>query len=257
MRGIQYHRLAWRRCDARRVWIAIAGGVVAGGLALDAVGLPSSYLFAALLLGLAIALARPGPRRAAARSRFRAAQAVAGVTLGAYLQAEALRGGRRLARARAARLRGDARAQPRGRRDPRAHDAAGPADGAARDDRRRRVGHRRDVRRARRRRPARGVHAVPAGARRGAADADRDRRAVRRRARQRRRAAAVRGPARRAVGVGGDRRARARRRVGRRPAARHGRRAARPDDRSRARSCWPARSRASPCPTCSGRRRSR
>ena len=42
------------------LWIAVAGGVVAGGVALDALGLPSSYLFAALLLGLAIALARPG-----------------------------------------------------------------------------------------------------------------------------------------------------------------------------------------------------
>ena len=71
------------------VWIAIAGGVVAGGLALDAVGLPSSYLFAALLLGLAIALARPD-RVALPPVGFRAAQAVAGVTLGAYLQTDAL-----------------------------------------------------------------------------------------------------------------------------------------------------------------------
>jgi membrane AbrB-like protein len=70
-------------------WIAIAGGVVAGGLALDAAGLPSSYLFAALLLGLAIALARPD-RIALPPVAFRAAQAVAGVTLGAYLQADAL-----------------------------------------------------------------------------------------------------------------------------------------------------------------------
>ena len=68
------------------VWVVIAGGVVAGGLALDAVGLPS---FAALLLGLAIALARPD-RVALPPVAFRAAQAVAGVTLGAYLQADAL-----------------------------------------------------------------------------------------------------------------------------------------------------------------------
>ena len=72
------------------LWIAIAGGVIAGGIALDAVGLPSSYLFAALLLGLAIALARPGCV-ALDPLAFRAAQAVAGVSLGAYLQAEALR----------------------------------------------------------------------------------------------------------------------------------------------------------------------
>jgi len=72
------------------VWGAIAGGIVAGGLALDAGGLPSSYLFAALLLGLAIALTRPD-RVALPPVCFRAAQAVAGVSLGAYLQADALR----------------------------------------------------------------------------------------------------------------------------------------------------------------------
>ena len=67
------------------IWPAIAGAVVAGGLALDAVGLPSSYLFAALLLGLAIALSRPD-RVALPPLAFRASQAVAGVSLGAYLQ---------------------------------------------------------------------------------------------------------------------------------------------------------------------------
>ena len=72
------------------LWIAVAGGVIAGGIALDASGLPSSYLFAALLLGLAIALARPGSV-ALDPLAFRAAQAVAGVSLGAYLQTEALR----------------------------------------------------------------------------------------------------------------------------------------------------------------------
>jgi len=72
------------------VWGAIAGAIVAGGLALDAGGLPSSYLFAALLLGLAIALTRPD-RVALPPVSFRAAQAIAGVSLGAYLQADALR----------------------------------------------------------------------------------------------------------------------------------------------------------------------
>src|SRR4051794_12114832 len=71
-------------------WIAIAGGVLAGGVALDAAGLPSSYLFAALLLGLGIALARPASVELHPLA-FRASQAVAGVSLGAYLQAEALR----------------------------------------------------------------------------------------------------------------------------------------------------------------------
>jgi uncharacterized protein len=76
----------------RRVakWPAIAAGVLAGGLALEAIGLPSSYLFAALILGLAIALLKPGSVDLPEVS-FRAAQAVAGVSLGAYLQAEALR----------------------------------------------------------------------------------------------------------------------------------------------------------------------
>src|SRR5215211_8676700 len=71
-------------------WIAIVGGVLAGGIALDAVGLPSSYLFAALLLGLVIALALPD-RVVLPAVSFRAAQAVAGVSLGAYLQEDALR----------------------------------------------------------------------------------------------------------------------------------------------------------------------
>ena len=60
------------------VWAAIAAGVLAGGLLLDGAGL------------LAIALARPG-ELAVPPNLFRAAQAVAGVSLGAYLQSDALR----------------------------------------------------------------------------------------------------------------------------------------------------------------------
>jgi len=71
-------------------WPAIAVGVFAGGKLLEAAGLPSSYLFAALILGLAIALLKPGSVDLPPLS-FRAAQAVAGVSLGAYLQADALR----------------------------------------------------------------------------------------------------------------------------------------------------------------------
>ena len=71
------------------IWLAVGAAVVGGGLLLDLVGLPSSYLFAALLIGLAIALTRPGTVTVE-EGVFRAAQAVAGVTLGAYLQAEAL-----------------------------------------------------------------------------------------------------------------------------------------------------------------------
>jgi uncharacterized protein len=72
------------------LWLGIAAGVFAGGQALDVAGLPSSYLFAAMLLGLAIALTRPG-RVDVAPLAFRSSQAIAGVTLGAYLQSDALR----------------------------------------------------------------------------------------------------------------------------------------------------------------------
>jgi membrane AbrB-like protein len=71
-------------------WPAIAAAIVGGGLLLDGIGLPSSYLFAALLVGLAIALLRPGSVDVAPVA-FRASQAVAGVSLGAYVQSDALR----------------------------------------------------------------------------------------------------------------------------------------------------------------------
>ena len=71
------------------LWAGIAAGVVAGGLLLDVAGLPSSYLFAALLVGLAIALVRPGELDVDPLA-FRSAQAVAGVSLGAYLETDAL-----------------------------------------------------------------------------------------------------------------------------------------------------------------------
>src|SRR5436190_9502655 len=72
------------------IWRLVAALVLAGGLALDAAGLPSSYLFAALVVGLDIALARPG-RVHVPPFAFRASQAVAGVSLGAYVQSDALR----------------------------------------------------------------------------------------------------------------------------------------------------------------------
>jgi uncharacterized protein len=70
-------------------WAALAAATGAVGWALGAVGLPSSYLFAGLLLGLAVAIARPD-RLAVPDRAFAAAQAVTGVTLGAYLQSSAL-----------------------------------------------------------------------------------------------------------------------------------------------------------------------
>ncbi len=70
-------------------WAAVGVAVIAGGIALDFAGLPSSYLFAALLVGLAIALRVPG-RFTVGRGWFRASQAIAGVVLGTYLQSDAL-----------------------------------------------------------------------------------------------------------------------------------------------------------------------
>jgi len=53
------------------------------------VGVPSSYLFGALVVGLLIALRRPGRMEAPPRM-FRASQAFTGVALGAYLESDAL-----------------------------------------------------------------------------------------------------------------------------------------------------------------------
>src|SRR6478735_8837312 len=58
--------------------------------ALDLVGLSSATLFAALLVGLTAALWRPTGEIAFPRWTFVAAQAVLGVTLGAYLEPDAL-----------------------------------------------------------------------------------------------------------------------------------------------------------------------
>jgi uncharacterized protein len=70
-------------------WVALAAATGAVGWALGAVGLPSSFLFGALLLGLVVAIARPD-RLAVPDRVFAAGQAVTGVTLGAYLQSSAL-----------------------------------------------------------------------------------------------------------------------------------------------------------------------
>jgi uncharacterized protein len=70
-------------------WVALAAATGAAGWALGAIGLPSSYLFAGLLPGLAVAVAWPG-RLEVPDGGFAAAQAVTGVALGAYLQSSAL-----------------------------------------------------------------------------------------------------------------------------------------------------------------------
>jgi membrane AbrB-like protein len=71
-------------------WPALLAATVAGGWVLDAAGLPSAYLFAALLAGLAMALAAPGAVDVPPPA-FTAAQAVTGVVLGAYLKTSSLR----------------------------------------------------------------------------------------------------------------------------------------------------------------------
>ena len=63
--------------------------IVAAGVAMNAVGVPSPYLFAALLIGLARALVVAQPLELP-RKVFVAAQAVTGVTLGTYLQRSSL-----------------------------------------------------------------------------------------------------------------------------------------------------------------------
>lgn len=69
--------------------LLLAGATAALGWALGQAGLPSSYLFAALLVGLAVALLRPG-WASLPPVAFGAGQAVTGVALGAYVRSSAL-----------------------------------------------------------------------------------------------------------------------------------------------------------------------
>jgi membrane AbrB-like protein len=71
-------------------WVGLGAATAILALALSAVGFPSPTLFAALVIGLAFALARPQAGLKPPGWSFLAAQAVVGVTLGAYMQSEAL-----------------------------------------------------------------------------------------------------------------------------------------------------------------------
>jgi uncharacterized protein len=71
-------------------WIVLGAATAAASFALSAVGLPSPTLFAALLVGLAAALLAPRSGRTLPNWTFIAAQAVCGVTLGAYLESDSL-----------------------------------------------------------------------------------------------------------------------------------------------------------------------
>ncbi len=64
--------------------------VLAVGIGLDAAGLESAFLFAALLVGLAVALLLPRNRTAVPRPAFIAAQATLGTMLGTYLESSSL-----------------------------------------------------------------------------------------------------------------------------------------------------------------------
>lgn len=70
--------------------VPVAALIVALGLALSAAGLPSSFLFGALLAGLVVALADADGWVAVPAPAFAAAQAVTGVTLGAYVEPSSL-----------------------------------------------------------------------------------------------------------------------------------------------------------------------
>jgi len=70
-------------------WACLAAATFATGWALGAVGLPYSYLFGALLAGIAAALLAP-ERLAVPDLGFTAAQAVAGVALGTFLDSSSL-----------------------------------------------------------------------------------------------------------------------------------------------------------------------
>jgi uncharacterized protein len=72
-------------------WVLLGAATAGVALALEAAGMPSPTLFAALLVGLAAALAGRADGLAIPRPAFVAAQAVVGVALGAYLQSSSLK----------------------------------------------------------------------------------------------------------------------------------------------------------------------
>jgi membrane AbrB-like protein len=70
--------------------VPVGSLVFAVGVLLDGAGLESAFLFAALLVGLAVALLVPRNRTAVPRPAFTAAQATLGVMLGAFLESSSL-----------------------------------------------------------------------------------------------------------------------------------------------------------------------
>src|SRR5437899_9100713 len=83
-------RLRWRRrARAGTLWAGLAAATAVAALALGAIGLPSASLFAALLVGIAAALALPHVPGVPLYV-FRVAQAVTGASLGVYVQSSSL-----------------------------------------------------------------------------------------------------------------------------------------------------------------------
>jgi membrane AbrB-like protein len=72
-------------------WAIVVGATAGGGWLAGRAGLPSGYLFAAMLVGLAYALLAPGRFRLP-RAGFQAGQAVTGVAIGTFLQSGTLTG---------------------------------------------------------------------------------------------------------------------------------------------------------------------
>ena len=72
-------------------WAIVVLATVAGGWIAERIGLPSGYLFAALLTALVFAIALPG-RVVLPEAGFRLGQAITGVALGTFLQSSTLSG---------------------------------------------------------------------------------------------------------------------------------------------------------------------
>src|SRR3954452_3491298 len=83
--------LAWNSMRTAGSWIVLGALTAGAAFALGAVGMPSPTLFAALMIGLVAALTRPRSHLKLPSTLFLAAQAVCGVTIGAYLQSDELK----------------------------------------------------------------------------------------------------------------------------------------------------------------------
>jgi membrane AbrB-like protein len=79
------------RIGRPRDWLLAVVAIVACGWLLGRVGIPSSYLFAAMLTGLAFALTAPG-RITLPTAGFRVGQAITGVAIGTFLRSSVVTG---------------------------------------------------------------------------------------------------------------------------------------------------------------------